>query len=79
MYGQLIAIREGFHQALSTALTNDSAGGQVEESKTATTGNEEVEGLRAENKKLKYRITHLLRTIDEIEASAKWSKLRKEN
>ena len=74
VYSQLIAIREGFAQALAGAMvdTPSSAAGasaaQPSKSAAAAGDSEEVLNLRAENKKLKYRVAHLLRAIDEIEA-----------
>ena len=63
----MIAIREGFNQTLATALTEVSASsGQA-----AGADDSEVVALRAENKKLEYRVTTLLRTIDEIEGEKK--------
>ena len=77
LYEQLIAIREGFAQTLTTAIAEADKAPQngsaaVEEVKEADS--QEVIALRAENKKLNYRVVQLLRTIDEIEdAQAKWN------
>ena len=71
LYAQLIAIREGFYQTVQTAMKEVSSGGA--ESTTAVVDNatsEEAVNLRSENKKLNYRITTLLRTIDEIEGDS---------
>ena len=70
LYEQLIAIREGFAQTLTTAITEADKAPQngsaaVEEVKGADS--QEVIALRAENKKLNYRVVLLLRSIDEIE------------
>ena len=71
LYEQLIAVREGFAQTLSTAIAEAEKapqnGSAAAEGKGADS--EEVIALRAENKKLNYRVVHLLRTIDEMEAA----------
>ena len=78
LYEQLVVIREGFHQTVAAALSevNSAASaahaptttGVVSEEKPAVR-NEEMEKLRSDNAKLNYRIGHLLRTIDELEAA----------
>ena len=65
-YAQLLAIREGYYQTLCTSLKEVEGGGQAQ---AASGEKSEADELRAENKKLNYRITHLLKTIDEKEAA----------
>ena len=50
-------------------MTTDSAPATSVPAIAPEVKNEEVEQLRSENKKLKYRVTHLLRAIDEIEGA----------
>ena len=60
LYEQLIAIREGFAQTLTTAIAEadkvapQNGSAAAEETKGADS--EEVIALRAENKKLNYRV-----------------------
>ena len=58
----LITIRDGFNNTLLAATQ------EVENAKGKVNDQNEVDHLRAENKKLNYRVIHLLRTIEEIEA-----------
>jgi hypothetical protein len=59
MYAQLLAVREGFALALKTACDDASC------EKPDKASQQEIEALRAENAKLKYRVTHLLRALDQ--------------
>ena len=76
LYEQLIAIREGFHQTLTTAVAEVASAAPVASAPaTAEDGEEpivvknaEVEQLKSQNKKLEYRIVHLLRAIEDLEA-----------
>ncbi len=53
-------------------LTEAVAGGAAASGSAAgSQSNAEADELRAENKKLSYRVTHLLRTIEEIESAKK--------
>ena len=61
-------MRNGFHEALVAAISEvETASANV----TVTAPNVEMDALKAENKKLKYRVAHLLRTIDEMETATK--------
>ena len=82
LYEQLLAIREGVHQTLVSAITEAETAAASTPAATQQTAEapkatgeadpklaEENEKLKAENKKLEYRIVHLLRTIDSLEAA----------
>jgi hypothetical protein len=71
-YAQLLALRDGFAQTLTLAC--DAA-----ESKPQVGSSEEVEKLRAENKKLLYRIDHLKLAVDEAANDKSNEKLEAEN
>lgn len=70
LYAHLIAIREGMHKSLVEAIdTASSVTGSAAAGTEKSAIDSEAESLRAENKKLQYRVTHLLRTIDELESA----------
>ena len=69
----MIAIRDGFAQTLTVSLKEceSSKPPAAAASNAPSASQAEVVELRAENKKLKYRVSHLLKTIDEVESATK--------
>ena len=69
VYQQLLSIRAGLANTVTAALKEAEGGsapaGSGDDAKVSS---EEADKLRAENKKLEYRIGQLLRAIDEIES-----------
>lgn len=71
LYTALLSVREGFHQTIVEAIDVSQSGS--DKSPAATSESEqdkEITQLRAENKKLNYRIVHLLRALDESDAKS---------
>ncbi len=69
LYQRLLSIRQGLAKSLdSTCSEVESRAASPEAKAIAAAGSAEADELRAENKKLQYRIQHLLKTIEEIEA-----------
>jgi len=81
LYHSLLAIREGLYQTVKTAceeVESKATGAVKQESKVIVVEDKgdsgkdiEITALKTENKKLNYRIKHLLTTIDEIEGKSK--------
>jgi len=65
MLRDLLAIRKNFAEGIDHALSNGGSGAGG-----ATVSKEDYDKLEAENRKLKYRITHLLRALDETDGGA---------
>jgi len=59
MLAELLTIRQGFATAIDSALSSGGSGAGG-----ATVAKEDHDKLEAENKKLRYRIKHLLRALD---------------
>jgi len=62
-------VRDGFAQTLAASL--EQCIGKPAGSAQKSAAEVEVDELRAENKKLQYRVTHLLKTVAEVEAAGK--------
>lgn len=71
LYAQLLSIRESMCKTLTSAVEN--AGNQQASGPAAANAgaNPEVAELKAENKKMEYRVTHLLRAIEDLEKAKK--------
>ena len=73
LYTQLLAVREGFATTLTSAISEAEnatpSTKPAEETKVSAASNEadseELTKLRAENKKLNYRVLHLKKALDE--------------
>ena len=74
MYLQLLTLRETLAQTVEIAC-NESASDATKQSAQqvlpvtvqSNATNEEIAKLKEDNTKLKYRVSHLLKTIDQIE------------
>ena len=72
LYSHLLSVREAMCSALSSTVENAGSAALSEMGPASSAGGSketaaEAEELRAENKKLNYRVTHLLRAIEEKE------------
>ena len=73
LYSHLLSVREAMCSSLSSAVENAgnaAASAEMGPASSVVSSKEtaaESEELRAENKKLNYRVTHLLRAIEEKE------------
>lgn len=54
-------------KTLSEAVAAAGAGSGGQRGAAKSQNQQEVEELKAENKKLSYRVTHLLRALDELD------------
>ena len=64
-YAQLLALRDGYYKTVKEVIDMAEQGGKADNAGSSGDGNEEMDKLAEENKKLNYRITHLLRVLEE--------------
>ena len=74
LYAQLLSIRDSMCKTLACSVEN-AGNQQVSSPATASdeaSKNPEIDELKAENKKMEYRVTHLMRAIEDLEKAKKW-------